>query len=162
MNIEQALNILKPNGNSHDELKTAYRNACKKYHPDINPNSLELMKLINCAYDFLKKNLNKWSHTQTTNDTPIDEVLQDLFNKIKHFVNIKSEVCGTWLWISGETWRYKKELKEYGFKWAFKKKQWYWSPAGYRKRTKRVFTMDEIRSKYGLIELEPELRTAMQ
>jgi DnaJ-class molecular chaperone len=161
MNMTEALNILKPSGNNQDDLKTAYRQACKKYHPDINPDSLELMKLINCAYDFLKKHINKWSFTQSNDDTPLDEQMQDLFNKIKHFVDIKSELCGTWLWLSGETWRYKKELKEYGFKWASKKRQWYWSPAGYRKRGKKVFSMDEIRSKYGSVELEPELRSAI-
>ena len=161
MELQQALNILKPNGNDPDSLKKAYRQACLKYHPDHNPNGLEMMKLINCAYDFLKKHLHKWNFNDVNNDTPIDEVLQELFDKIKHFVNIKAEVCGTWLWLSGETWRYKKQLKEYGFKWASKKRQWYWSPPGYRKRTKKVFSMDEIRSKYGSVELEPELRSAI-
>ena len=161
MNLTEALNILKPTGNDPDSLKAAYRAASKRYHPDVNPDSLKLMKLINCAYDFLKLHINKWHFQDSNNDTPIDEVLQDLFNKIKHFVSIKSEVCGTWMWLSGETWRYKKELKEFGFKWAGKKRQWYWSPAGFRKKSKRVFTMDEIRSKYGSVELEPELRSAL-
>ena len=161
MDLQQALNILKPDGNDPDALKKAYRQAALKYHPDHNANGLELMKLINAAYEFLKKHIHKWHYQDCNNDTPIDEYLQELFDKIKHFVNIKAEVCGTWLWLSGETWRYKKELKEYGFKWAPKKRQWYWSPPGYRKRTKKVFSMDEIRSKYGSIELEPELRSAI-
>ena len=83
--------------------------------------------------------------------------------KLDSNVNIKTEVCGTWMWISGETWRYKKELGKngLGLKWASKKQQWYWSPAGFRKKSKRVFSMDEIRSKYGSVELEPELRSAI-
>lgn len=156
MTLTEALNILKPTGNDPDSLKAAYRAASKLYHPDINPNGLELMKLINCAYDFLRKHINKWHYQDTNNDTPIDKVLQDLFEKIKHFAGIKAEVCGTWLWVSGNTKTYKKELKEYGFRWAAKKKQWYWRPAGYRKRTKRVFSMDEIRATFGSVELEPE------
>ena len=36
MTREQALNVLRPQGNSLDDLKIAYRQACKKYHPDIN------------------------------------------------------------------------------------------------------------------------------
>ena len=161
MNRTEALNILKPSGNDQDSLKAAYRAACMKYHPDHNPDGLELMKLINLAMEFLTKNINKWNFDQSNDDTPLTEQMQDLFDKIKHFVGIKSELCGTWLWLSGETWRYKKELKEYGFKWAGKKKQWYWSPPGFRKRTKKVFTMNEIRSKYGSVELEPELRSAI-
>ncbi len=161
MDRTQALNILKPAGNNQDDLKSAYRQACMKYHPDINPDSLELMKLVNLAMEFLTKHLGKWNSHQSNNDTPLTEQMQDLFNKIKHFPCVETELCGTWLWLSGQTWRYKKELKEAGFKWAGKKRQWYWSPAGYRKRTKKVFSMNEIRSKYGSVELDPELRKAI-
>lgn len=161
MNIQEALNILKPGGNTEDSLKHAYRQACKKYHPDINPNGAELMKCINAAYEFLKRNINKWSFNNINDDPAIDEVLQSHFNKIKHFVNVNAEVCGTWLWLTGETWRYKKELKEYGFKWAFKKRAWYWHPGGYKRRHKKSFTLDEIRSKYGSYDLEQEPLTAV-
>jgi len=161
VNINQALNVLRPEGNTEEDLKSAYRAACKKYHPDINPHGLELMKVINTAYAFLKKNMRKWRHTQQTNDKGIDEILQDIFNKIKHLANIESEVCGSWLWVSGQTWRYKKQLKDHGFRWAPKKHQWYWRPAGYRKRTKRVLSMPEIREMFGSVELEQELQTAI-
>ena len=162
MNKTQAINILRPQGNNLDDLKTAYRQACKKYHPDINPNGLELMKVINNAYAFLKANMNLWHFKQDgNNDIPIDEILQGIFDKIKGFVNIKAEVCGSWLWVNGETWRYKKELKEYGFRWAPKKRQWYWRPADYKKRSRRVFSMDEIRATFGSVELDQELRGAL-
>jgi len=161
MNRTEALNILNPDGNSPDDLKTAYRRACKKYHPDVNPHSLELMKLVNLSFEFLTKNINKWNCSQSNNDTPLTEKMQELFDKIKHFVGIKSELCGTWLWLSGETWRYKKELKSFGFRWASKKHQWYWRPEGYHKRTKKVFTMNEIRSTFGSVKLEPELQSAI-
>lgn len=161
MDIKQALNVLRPNGNTLDDLKSAYRAACKKYHPDINPNGLELMKVINTAYSFLKKNVNKWSHTQQTNDIGIDDILQGIFDKIKHFSEIKSEVCGSWLWVSGQTWRYKKQLKEFGFRWAPKKTQWYWRPEGYRKRSRRVFSMSEIRKTFGSVELDQDLQSAL-
>tara|TARA_R100001530_G_scaffold127295_1_gene96468 strand:+ start:129 stop:617 length:489 start_codon:yes stop_codon:yes gene_type:complete len=156
MNMDQALGILKPSGNSAGDLKTAYRLACKKYHPDINPNSLELMKLINVAYDFLKEHLNKWSFDNIKDDIGIDEILQEIFDKIKRFAGINSEVCGTWLWVSGDTKPYKEQFKEAGLKWARKKGMWYWRPAGYRKRGKKVFSIDEIRSKYGSVGLNQE------
>ncbi len=156
MNITEALNTIKPLGNTPDDLRSAYRAACKKYHPDVNPNGLEIMKAVNAAYSFLKKNLTKWNHTQQTNDTSIPDILQAIFDKIKHFGNIEAEVCGSWLWVSGETWRYKKELKAAGLKWAAKKRQWYWSPAGYKKRSKRVFEMPEIRALFGSCELDQE------
>ena len=45
MNRTEALNILKPSGNDQESLKKAYRQASLKYHPDHNPDGLELMKL---------------------------------------------------------------------------------------------------------------------
>ena len=152
MNITQALNILKPEGNSFEDLKKAYRKAAKKYHPDVNPDGLELMKIVNAAFEFLKN--NKWSYDQTTEESGIDQVIADLFEKIKNFVGIKAEVCGSWLWISGNTYKYKSKLKEYGFKFASKKKKWYWRPEDYKKRTKKIFTMEEIRSTFGSVNLD--------
>jgi DnaJ-class molecular chaperone len=161
MNRTEALNILNPEGNTPDDIKVAYRAACFKYHPDVSPDSLELMKLVNLAMEFLAKNVGKWTFDQSNNDTPLTEKMQELFNKIKHFPHIETELCGTWLWLSGQTWRYKKELKKAGFKWAGKKRQWYWSPPGFRKRSKKAFSMNDIRNKYGSVELEPELQSAI-
>ena len=156
MTREQALNVLRPQGNSLDDLKVAYRQACKKYHPDINPDGLELMKIINVAYAFLKENINKWSYSQHTDDRPLTDQMQDIFDKIRHYINVKAEVCGAWLWLDGETWRYKKELKELKFKWAPKKRQWYWNDGTFRKKSKRVLSMNEIRNIYGSVELDQE------
>ncbi len=154
MNMQEALNILKPTGNTDDALKTAYREASKKYHPDVNPDGLELMKLINAAHEFLKKHINKWSFHQANEDTPIDEILQAILDKIKHFPGISLEICGTWLWVSGDTKPVKDQLKEAGLYYAPKKHMWYWRPVGYKKRGKEVYSIDEIREKYGTDEVE--------
>jgi len=161
MNIEQALNIIHPKGNSLDDLKMAYRIACKKYHPDINPDGLELMKLINTAHDFLKAHVNQWTYTQTSNSQGIDEILQEIFDKIKHLDGIKAEICGCWLWISGETRTHKAYLKEIKLRYAPKKKKWYWRPEGYKKKSKRVFSMNEIRLTFGSIDLEQQPSSAI-
>jgi len=156
MNMEQALNVLRPQGNSENHLKSAYRQACKKYHPDINPDGLELMKVVNAAYAFLRKHINKWDFNNQTNDTPLTEAMQAIFDKIRHFNKIKIEVCGAWIWISGDTRPYRKQFKEYGLRWAPKKQQWYWNDGKYRKKSKRVLDMNEIRTLYGSVELETE------
>jgi len=154
MNRSQALNVLKPEGNTMADIKAAYRTAAKKYHPDVNPNGLELMKIINSAFAFLKENINTWSCDQGTEEQAIDKTISDLFDKIKGFAGVTAEVCGSWLWLSGNTFEYKKALKSYGFRFAGKKKQWYWRPADYKKKSRKVFTMDEIRNTFGSIELE--------
>ena len=154
--MTEALNVIKPQGNESGDLKTAYRQACKKYHPDVNPHGLELMKVINAAYALLTKHINKWNHTQQNNDISSTGKMQAIFDKIKHFEGINAEVCGSWLWVSGNTRKYRTELKAAGLFWARKKVQWYWRPADYKKRSKRVFSMDEIRLTYGSYDLDQE------
>jgi uncharacterized membrane protein YobD (UPF0266 family) len=39
----------------------------------------------------------------------------------------------------------KAQLKELGFKWAAKKKAWYWYQGDYKRKHKKDFSLDEIR-----------------
>lgn len=135
MTFEQAINILKPSGDTAQDLRSAYLQACKQYHPDVNPNGLELMKLINLAYEFLTKHTGKWSYKSANSKPSIIDDISEIFDKIKRFNGIEAEVCGIFLWLSGETWRYKKQLKECGFRWSHNKFAWYWRPADYRKKS---------------------------
>ena len=156
MTREQAINILKPKGNGQDDIKAAFREQALRYHPDRNEHGLELMKLINLAFEFLKKNQGKWDVNHGSNDTPLTEQLQAVFDKFKRFPGLKVELCGTWLWVGGETKRYKTELKEAGLKWSRNKVKWYWSPPGYRKMNKKKFSMDQIRYSFGSMNLNSE------
>lgn len=161
MNIAQATGILKPKDDSLEGLKAAYRAACKIYHPDLNPNGLEMMKLINTAYEFLKLHLGKWRHSDAPTGPGLDEILQGIFDKIKHMVDVNAEICGAWLWVSGNTKIYKEQLKEAGFRFSRNKMSWYWRPDGYRKRSRRVFSMNEIRGMWGGQDLDQEPLTAV-
>ncbi|MFV1005093.1 J domain-containing protein, partial [Klebsiella pneumoniae] len=57
MNIQQALNVFGLSGElTEQDIKTAYKKASLKFHPDRNqgnPVAAEMMKAVNCAYDFL-------------------------------------------------------------------------------------------------------------
>lgn len=53
---------------SEEEIKRAYRNLAKKYHPDANPNNpeaAEKMKEINAAYDQIQ-NPSQYQNQQQT------------------------------------------------------------------------------------------------
>ncbi|MBE0469968.1 MAG: J domain-containing protein [Methyloprofundus sp.] len=56
MNIKDALSILALTAKADQiAIKTAYRKACTKYHPDCNATGLEMMKSVNVAYSFLQE-----------------------------------------------------------------------------------------------------------
>lgn len=159
-----------------EELRKQYRDLLKKYHPDNENGSEEITKAINAEYEQLFKVLKnrheskkadksadqKSSYNNTKYNFEEDEKLREILNKIIHFSDITIEIIGNWLWLSGNTYPYRKELKELGFKWASQKKNWYWHSEAYKKRSHRSLSMNEIRDYYGSTEVEPENRKKLE
>ena len=155
-----------------EELRKQYRDLLKKFHPD-NGGSEEITKEINTEYEQLFKVLKNRHESKGTGRTDSeskksyenmkwnfeeDEKLRDILNKVIHFEDITIEIIGSFIWISGNTYPYKKELKELGFKWASQKKNWYWHSESYVKKSHKNLSMDEIRNYYGSTEVETEGR----
>ncbi len=154
---KEALSILRPINNTDDALKQAYRQAALKFHPDHGGDE-NIMKVVNAAYELLKKEFwTPYEQRAANKETPLTEELKKRWDKIKYFEGIKGEIVGSWLWVSGNTRRYKEQLKELNFKWSRNKVAWYWhANKGYRKRTGKKFSMTDIRTKYGSRRLDNE------
>ena len=86
------------------------------------------------------------------------EVITQIAKQIYNIPGIKLEVCGSWLWVSGNTKPNASELKAAGLKYASKKQMWFY--AGKPAWTKFHKDIDEIRSKYGSKQLTEEFLTA--
>jgi len=144
MKTTDACQILGLTGDITPELtKTAYRKACSTYHPDRNPAGLEMMKAVNEAYAVLK------DHTGTEK-TGI-EYGHELFEALTAIISLglDVEVCGAWVWVSGDTKPHREVLKTAGYKWAIKKKMWFYRPSDYKSFSRGSKTMDDIRAVYG-------------
>lgn len=152
MNINEALNLLNLSTTaSKEDIKRAYKKAAVKYHPDRNPAGSEVMKAINSAYEFLSSlNSDSFTHTDAENAYNFAEELAEIIEKLKNLQGVIIEVCGNWLWLSGETKAHKESLKSLGCFWAAKKCKWYYRPAEHKSRNQgKSWDMEEIRSKYG-------------
>lgn len=153
------------NARTIEELRRQYKDLLKVYHPDNGGNE-EIMKAINVEYEQLFKTLknrheNKASSTGSTHKESFynfeeDEKLREILNKVINFEGITIEICGNWIWISGNTYQYKKDFKAFGFKWASRKKMWYWMPETYIKKSRKALSMEDIRSYYGSTEVKTE------
>lgn len=119
-----------------EELKKQYKKLAKKHHPDMGGTEKDFIALKD-EYDQLFKELNK---TEELNDT-----YRNIIDALINF-DIELEIIGTWVWVQGNTFSIKDKLKELGFKWAGKKKAWYWYEGEYKKHSKKDFTLDEIRT----------------
>lgn len=139
-----------------DELKKAYRKLCQINHPDNGGNN-ETMAAINDEYtklfNELKKDHNRKADADESGKTrPINECPEEFINIISHLVSLKGlnvELCGSWIWISGDTKEHKESLKAIGCRWASKKKMWYWRSEKDAVKSRGSKSMDYIRSTYG-------------
>lgn len=69
--------------------------------------------------------------------------------KLLSIPGIIIELCGSWVWVSGETREHKDEIKAAGCFWAKKKGMWYWRCAKDAHHGKSHASMAGIRRKYG-------------
>ena len=167
--------------NNLQELRKQYRDLLKKFHPD-NGGNVSDMQEVNAEYDRLFKAMkdrhengsaesNK-SDTSSSNtksscndnmyDWENDKALREALEKIITFEGIEILICGQWIWVSGNTYNYKKELKEIGFKWASQKKQWHFHTEIFRKKSRKSLSMDEIRGYYGSTKVQTTQRELLE
>lgn len=164
-----------------EQIAKAYRKLAIKYHPDRNSSDAEIMKNINVAYDVLKnidfnslqrlKTLKSSllnvvnsayeflesidsdviTHTDTKHSYNYSEELESVLFNVYNIDNIDVEICGNWIWLSGETKINKDKIKSLGFMWSKNKLKWYYRPIEHkcRRKNNKVLDMEEIREKYG-------------
>jgi len=78
-----------------------------------------------------------------------------MLNKIINFHGVTIEIIGNWIWCFS-SYEYRKELKEYGFKYASQKKAWYWHSEAFRKKSHKSLSLNDIRNYYGSTEVQTE------
>ncbi|HEV2524298.1 MAG TPA: DnaJ domain-containing protein [Gammaproteobacteria bacterium] len=127
--------------------KQAYRKAAQQYHPDRNPAGTEMMQLVNAAYQVLKDFTGKVL-LESSDSCNYGQKINEALNAIIG-LGLKIEICGTWIWVSGDTKVHKEKLKAAKYIWANKKKCWYFRAEGYKSRNHKSWSMEKIQEVYG-------------
>ena len=143
-----------------DEAKSLYKTLARQHHPDLGGDT-RTMQDINAQYARLlathahtsERARQQQAHTEGRKTAAdyhnLDDVIEALRIKIEAALNLglEAELCGLWIWLSGDTRPVKEELKSLGFRWAPDKQLWYYPGVPTFNRTRR--TMDEIRNMHG-------------
>ena len=135
-----------------DELKAEYRRLAMKHHPDRGGDTATMQR-INSEYQTRFEELKRQHNTthderHQTTEAPADFIR--IIEALLRLDGIEVELCGCWLWISGDTFNHKDELKAAGCRWSSTKRLWYWRPAyGSSPFHRGDATIGEIRMKYG-------------
>ena len=144
-----------------DELKKEYRRLAMIHHPDCGGKT-EDMQAVNAEYEqlfeVLKTRHNDRAAADTTGKTKATTETADEYRRIVEILlgldALSVELCGSWLWIGGETRKHKDALKAAGCRWSNSKKLWYWRHAEEGARWSRGrSSMGQIRDKYGSCKL---------
>lgn len=137
-----------------EDGKKRYHQLSREHHPD-NGGSADIMKDINAEFsDWWKrfkdihtspKGTTYHSEKETTETA---EMFIDIIDKLSRLHGVEVEICGSWLWLSGNTYCYREELKSFGCRWSQGKKKWYWTTDPFIRKKSRM-TMEDIRRVYG-------------
>lgn len=145
MNKSEALSLLNITGEyTAESIKLSYRKLCSEYHPDRNPLGLHMMQLINAAYEILKD-------TSGSAEEEAESFSENILNALRAVaeLGLTIELCGTWVWVSGDTKPHREIFKANKFKWAPKKGMWYFHSGERRSFSRGKYSIDDIRSMHG-------------
>lgn len=135
-----------------DEIKQRYRKLAFEHHPDRGGDTAT-MQQINTQYSramalAIRREKPNKEESEYANIEDIAEALRGAIEAIINLEGLKIEVCGSWVWASGNTYEHKEALKAAGYKFAPKKKEWFFAGIPSSNRGGE-FSKDEIRERYG-------------
>ena len=138
-----------------EDLKKQYKRLAMVHHPDRGGDTRDMQE-INGEYDRLFKQLqnvhraaNGTTYTTAGQSSEKAADFREIIDILIRFTGLNIEICGSWLWISGDTKPHKEELKRLKFRWSQSKRAWYYHSSPYRKHSSKTLSLDEIRDLYG-------------
>ena len=142
-----------------EELKKTFHKLAVKLHPDNGGNSKDF---INMKSEFeklfdvlknvhLKKDGTTWEATGEKATAETAGEFMDIIEKLMFIDELTVEICGSWVWVGGDTKTYKDMLKEMGFRYSANKKMWYYHRQGRTRyfKGRKAWEIEEIRNVYG-------------
>lgn len=135
--------------NTNEDLKKQFYTLCKKLHPDHGGDSEEFKKMI-AEYEEIQ--LHGFRKEAEAQETELTIELERALKKIITLDGLEIDLVGSWLWVSGNTFNFKEILKKAGFKWASKRKKWYFSEEKAKGKFKGDF--EALKEHHGYVEIK--------
>lgn len=132
-------------------IKLRYKELAKLHHPDRG-GCVETMKAINLQYEKVITGAYQRAGKSITEIEELlkkDAVLLSKLYEILSYEEINVEVCGKWIWVTGNTKPIKDILKAANFRWASNKCSWFWRSEEDKSFNRKKMTLEEIRNAHG-------------
>lgn len=143
-----------------ESMRAEYRRLCLAMHPDKGGSHEAFVEMKNeydeiigrlAAHEAGTANAEKRAPRYTR------ESEKEFCAAIERFLNIPGivvEICGSWLWISGNTFPVHEQIKNAGAKFSGNKKMWYWAATMAQGKVHGHYSMNKIRSRFGSERIE--------
>ena len=136
------------------EIKQKYKELAMQHHPDKGGDT-QTMQQLNFEYEQIINNpffnFSGQSEAEKESYLKFPEIINRVLN-----LDLIIEVCGQWVWISGNTYQHREHLRKSGFYFARNKQLWYWRPQEYSSSNRNPLEMDKIRALYGSDTVETQ------
>ncbi len=133
-----------------EEVKAMYKQLAKQHHPDCGGDTAT-MQAINSEYAYACAHVIKGENL-TSEDTEeqirMSEEYRAVIEQLMPLTGILIEVVGNWIWVTGNTYPVRKELKGAGLFYASKKVAWYYRSEEFKTKGGKK-SLEEIKAKYG-------------
>lgn len=150
------------------DLKSEFKKLVFRFHPDrmgtdasqeTIDQATETMKQINLeyeqAFEYIKTHPVNEREKRAYFYADIEDGFREAIEKIVFIPNIDITICGSWVWVGGETKPVKDLIKQAGYNYQGFKKMWFWKPADYQvKKGHKAWDMDKIKDVYGAIHVD--------
>lgn len=152
------------------DLRKAYREAARKAHPDMGGSTEEMQK-VNADFEAATKRIERTGERFDSNTNSTANAAQtgaenaqnaskttaadmakyaEILQKLAGLDDIEIELVGSWLWVSGNTYARREQIKAAGLWWSSKHKAWYWhAPEDKCRRASKSDTFEDIKARHG-------------
>lgn len=138
------------------DVKAEYKRLAKLHHPDVGGDTAT-MQAVNAQYaDAIHRIQRGGEHPSPASATAssrqradVPEEFIAVINAVIGLHGVDLDLVGDWLWATGNTYPNRDALKAAGFRFASKKRAWYWHPADAAMSRASRKSLDEIKDKYG-------------
>lgn len=150
------------------EAKSLYHKLCRQYHPDMSgSDTTAQMQEINAEFAEVFERLQQkeayqqhnTAHETDNSNTTTKQTAEKFMAIIQRLVKCEGliiEIVGSWIWLSGDTFKYMRCIKGMGFKYSTKHKKYYLADDSNGARKRSRYTFEQICDKNGYQEIEAE------
>lgn len=156
------------NCKTQKEAKSLYHTLCRKYHPDLG-GDVATMQEINSefekVFERLPKDSNSSNNTKSADSKQTATGNEQTAQTAKKFMKIIQElvkcegltieIVGSWIWLSGDVYKYLRKVKQMGFMYSTKHKKYYLNDGESMKRRSK-YSFEQICDKYGVETMQSQ------